>query len=73
MEQQTYKLTPQLVGLEGWRVEVLTVSGQRRRFIVGKSTGITPIHLELARRDSDGGFGAEMEYTAVKPLYRVRG
>lgn len=50
-------LTPQLVGLEGQRVEVVDNSGTKRRFIVGKSTGWMPIHLEIARRTSRGGSG----------------
>jgi hypothetical protein len=49
------ELTPQLIGLEGKRVEVVDRYGQRRRFIVGKSTGWEPCHLEIARRDSSGG------------------
>jgi hypothetical protein len=49
------ELTPQLTGLEGKRVEVVDHRGERRRFIVGKSTGWLPIHLEIARRDSSGG------------------
>jgi hypothetical protein len=49
------ELTPQLTGLEGKRVEVVDRHGECRRFIVGKSTGWLPIHLEIARRDSSGG------------------
>jgi hypothetical protein len=49
------ELTPQLTGLEGKRVEVVDRHGERRRFLVGKSTGWLPIHLEIARRDSSGG------------------
>lgn len=49
------ELTPQLNGLEGKRVEVVDRHGERRRFIVGKSTGWLPIHLEIARRNSSGG------------------
>lgn len=49
------ELTPQLTGLEGKRVEVVNRHGERRRFIVGKSTGWLPIHLEIARRNSSGG------------------
>ena len=66
------RLTPQLVGLEGWRVEVVTTYGKTRRFIVGRSTGWTPIHLEIPRRDSSGGIGADKEYASVHHLYRVR-
>ena len=49
------ELTPQLIGLEGRRVEVVDCDGQRRRFQVGKSTGWMPCHLEIARRNSGGG------------------
>jgi hypothetical protein len=49
------ELTPELTGLEGKRVEVVDRYGERRRFIVGKSTGWLPIHLEIARRNSTGG------------------
>lgn len=51
-------LIPALTGLEGKRVEVTTPDGFRSRFIVGKSTGWMPIHLEIKRRDSSGGCGA---------------
>jgi hypothetical protein len=43
-------LSPQLIGLEGWRVEVVTTYDETRRFIVGRSTGWTPCHIERARR-----------------------
>ncbi len=49
-------LTPQLTGLEGKRVEVVDAYGEVRRFIVGRSTGWLPIHLEIeSRRDTGGG------------------
>lgn len=51
------ELTPQLIGLEGKRVEVVDSYGERRRFKVGKSTGFVPIHLELASESSMGGGG----------------
>jgi hypothetical protein len=50
-------LEPQLIGLEGKRVEVVDFWGEKRRFYVGKSTGWRPIHLEIARVDSSGGGG----------------
>lgn len=53
----TCMLTPQLIGLEGKRVEVVDSYGETRRFQVGKSTGWLPIHLEIARRTSHGGGG----------------
>lgn len=49
------ELTPQLVGLEGKRVEVVDSYGDKRRFIVGKSTGWLPVHLEIKTRSSSGG------------------
>lgn len=48
-------LTPQLVGLEGRRVEVVEHNGEIRRFQVGRSMGWMPVHLELARYNSTGG------------------
>lgn len=48
-------LTPQLIGMEGKRVEVVDRDGETRRFWVGKSTGWFPVHLEIARRNSSGG------------------
>ncbi len=65
-------LTPQLVGFEGWRVEVDTTYGETRRFIVGRSAGWRPCHIEIARRDSSGGPAADSEYAAVRRLYQVR-
>jgi hypothetical protein len=65
-------LTPQLAGLEGHRVEVVTMHDERRRFIVGKSTGPIPCHLEVKRIDSSGGTPADREYKSVKVLERVR-
>lgn len=54
----TCELTPELIGLEGKRVEVVDCWGEKRRFYVGKSTGFIQIHLEIARRDSTGGGAA---------------
>ncbi len=50
-----FHLTPQLIGLEGKRVEVVDKYGETRRFIVGKSTGWMPAHLEIKTIRSDGG------------------
>lgn len=49
------ELTPQLIGLEGKRVEVIDKHGEKRRFLVGKSTGWIPVHLEIAKITSSGG------------------
>jgi hypothetical protein len=65
-------LSPQLIGLEGWRVEAVTDYGETRRFIVGKSTGWKPIHLEVANRRSTGGGGAHKHYAKVTKLYYAR-
>ena len=65
-------LSPQLCGLEGWRVEVTTDYGDTRRFIVGRSSGWRPCHIEVSRRNSLGGPAADKAYESVRPLYRVR-
>lgn len=66
-------LTPQLIGLEGWRVEVTTDGGGTKwRFIVGKSTGWRPCHLEISRRGARGGFPARDRYESVTKLYKTR-
>lgn len=66
------ELSPQLKGLEGYRVEVQTLYGETRRFIVGRSTGWIPIHLEVRTRRSMGGGAAENRYFSVRVLERVR-
>ncbi len=65
-------LTPQLSGLEGHRVEATTNEGETRRFIVGKSTGWAPIHLEIKTSRSHGGGGADRSYKSVRSLGKVR-
>jgi hypothetical protein len=66
-------LTKQLIGLEGWRVEVESfMTGEKRRFIVGRSSGWIPCHIELSKRTSHGGPSASREYRSVRKLYRVR-
>ncbi len=68
-------LCPQLIGLEGWRVEVVDHElrgGAMRRFIVGKSTGWRPCHLEISRRNAHGGFPAAKSYQSVRKLYQAR-
>jgi hypothetical protein len=70
-ERDDSNLSPQLVGLEGYRVEVLDIYGVTRRFIVGKSTGWKPCHIEVSRRDSLGGGAADKLYKTVTVLYKV--
>lgn len=70
-------LSPQLIGLEGWRVEVVRTyttgePNEKDRFIVGRSTGQQPIHLEIKTRRSHGGLPAEKTYKTVKPLLKVK-
>lgn len=48
-------LTKELIGLEGKRIEVVDCHGEKRRFWVGKSTGWTPVHLEIKTARSFGG------------------
>lgn len=64
-------LTPALVGLERHRVEVVDRFGERRRFIVGRSTGWQPCHLEVKTRRSMGGMAADKVYKSVRDLGRV--
>lgn len=65
-------LTPQLVGLEGWRVEVTDTYGNTRRFIVGKSTGWRPCHLEIPTIRSTGGMPADKQYAHVTRIRQIR-
>lgn len=66
-------LSPQLTGLEGWRVEVVDHDGDEpRRFIVGRSTGWIPCHLEISRRNAHGGGPARLEYHSVREIEQVR-
>lgn len=64
-------LSPQLIGLEGWRVEVTRTDGEKARFNVGRSTGWRPCHLEVYNRRDLGGPAADREYATVRTLYRV--
>lgn len=69
-ERDLSGLQPQLLGLEGWRVEVVTLEGEKRRFYVGKSTGWRPCHLEIHNRRSMGGGPADSRYASVTRLYK---
>ena len=69
-ERCPIELIPQLIGLEGKRVEVVSSWGEKMRFYVGKSTGWMPIHLAIARRDSTGGGGVVGQpFQSVRVLY----
>ena len=43
-----------------------------RRFIVGKSTGWAPGHLEILRSNAVGGMPARKEYHRVSEVRKVR-
>lgn len=67
------QLTPQLIGLEGWRVDVVDADGCKpRRFIVGKSMGWRPRHLELLTVRSIGGEPARQCYVSVRKVEKIR-
>ena len=67
------QLTPQLIGCEGYRVEVVTCCGGKERFIVGKSTGYVPCHIALHRRDSSGGYSViGAPFRSVRNIEHVR-
>lgn len=59
------ELVPDLVGLEGRRVEVVDCYGERRRFKVGKSTGWLPCHLELANSGGPAAMGTPYKSVRV--------
>lgn len=64
-------LNHQLEGLEGHRVEAVTFHGEVKRFVVGKSTGWLPCHLE--RRDFRSHCGdpvSRVPFKRVSKLYR---
>lgn len=72
-EPNVGNLTPGLSGLEGWRVEVIDeADDEPRRFIVGRSTGWIPVHLELHNTRSRGGSPARPDgYYEVREIERV--
>jgi len=61
-------LESQLIGLEGKRVEVIDQWDKKHRFIVGKSTGWMPIHLQISRRGAHGGMGTMGPYKSVRVI-----
>lgn len=62
------KLTKQLIGLEGQRVEVVDKHGEARKFWVGKSMGWQPVHLEMKTSRSNAGDPADQEYKSVRKI-----
>lgn len=67
-EKALCELSPQLSHLKGKRVEVVSMFGETRRFIVGQSGGFIPINLEIKRRDSTGGSAADRNYQSVRVI-----
>jgi hypothetical protein len=65
-------LRPELIGLEGQRIEATDRHGERRRFYVGKSTGWKPVHLEIKRIDSSGGDADWGPYTDIRVIHGKR-
>ena len=65
-------LHPLLIGLEGWRVEVTDTDGAKRRFIVGRSAGWQPCHIEIKTTRSIGGFPAARHYTIIRKIAKIR-
>lgn len=62
-EQAIAELSPLLIGVEGRAVEVETLDGERRRFVVARSNGFMPHHIEL--RHDGPAVRAELEYRRV--------
>lgn len=53
----------------GKHVEVVTHSGEMRRFWVGRSTGWAPCYLEKDRQDNVGGYACDQRgYISVKEI-----
>ena len=62
------ELHPLLVGKEGKRVVVVSKNGSTRRFIVGKSTGFIPCHLEIKSINSNGGEQVYNDFDTVQVI-----
>jgi hypothetical protein len=65
-------LHPDLIGLEGWRVELTYPDGSTERGIVSRSTGWQPCHILLKLRTSHGGSGLSTYGFTIRKLYKVR-
>lgn len=66
-------LVPEFIGKEGYRVEIIDKYDEKRRFIIGKSTGWIPSHLEIMRSDSHGGISVMgYPFKSVKFLEKKR-
>ena len=64
-------LVPELIGLEGWRIEARYPDGATERFYVGRSTGWMPCHIAVKTRRSCDGFQVYWPAgTTFRKLYR---
>ena len=61
------ELNPKLIGYEGKRIEA-KVYGEVSRFIVGRSTGWIPCHLEIKTKRSSGGCGLPSDPDQIEVL-----
>lgn len=70
-EAAVYNLSPQLVGLEGWQVEVVDEEGDEpRRFLVARSRGWAPQHWEIVAMATNDR-PARREYHSVEQIKKV--
>lgn len=66
-------LIPELDAYVGWRVEVRSTDGTKRRFNVSRSSGWMPCNIELANVRSHDGVAAHLQPgDIVVPVRKVR-
>lgn len=67
------ELIPEFIGKEGYRVQIIDKYGETRRFIIGKSSGFIPCHLEIAKSNSRGGAAVcGYPFKSINFIERVR-
>ncbi len=71
-----HQLCLQLIGWEGWLVEATDLGGEKRRFVVGRTTDDTPIHLEINlnvnRKEFTSARDADRRgYRRVRPVWPI--
>lgn len=54
-QKSNIDLIPEFIGKEGRKVRVIDKNGKTKVFIIGKSTGFIPCHLEIKQYRSIGG------------------
>ena len=65
--ENTRNLSPQLTGLEGYRVRVTAQNGETRSFIVGRSMSAEPNHIERDSFDSITGRHTSRDLADLNP------